>query len=102
MADHDQFDDWLEDEELDAEIRDRIVVDPLILAGKPTIKGTRISVSMILGLVGAGFTWEQIVDDYQPLTTHDIRAAFLYAAHVLGRSNTAALETALARMTAHA
>lgn len=102
MATHDELDDWLAEDELDADVRDRIVVDPLLLAGKPTIKGTRISVSMILSLIGAGFSPEQIVDDYSPLTTQDIRAAILYAAHLLDRPDIEAAEAAHAMLTARA
>jgi len=61
------------------DFRDYIVVDPLILVGKPVIKGTRIPVSLILNLVAHGMTFEEIIDDYPSLTGEDIRAAILYA-----------------------
>jgi uncharacterized protein (DUF433 family) len=67
------------------DFRDRIVVDPKILVGKPVIKGTRIPVSLILNLVAHGFTFAQIIDDYPILTEEDIRAALLYAGARLDR-----------------
>ncbi len=62
----------------------RIVVDPRVMAGKPVVKGTRITVDMILELLAAGMKPEEIVEDYN-LSLEDIRAALLYAAKVLGR-----------------
>ena len=67
------------------DFRDRIVVDPKILVGKPVVKGTRIPVSLILNLVAHGFTFAQIIDDYPILTEEDIRAAILYAGARLDR-----------------
>jgi uncharacterized protein (DUF433 family) len=67
------------DDSYGIDFRDHIVVDPLILVGKPVIKGTRIPVSLILNLVAHGLTFEEIIDDYPSLTVGDIRAAILYA-----------------------
>ena len=61
------------------DFRERVVVDPKVLVGKPTIKGTRIPVSLILNLVGHGGSFAEIVEDYPSLTLDDIRAAILYA-----------------------
>ena len=58
---------------------DRVVCDPNILAGKPTIKGTRVPVSLILNLLGHGVTVAEITEDYPYVTEDDIRAALLYA-----------------------
>lgn len=44
--------------------RVRIVCDPEILMGKPIINGTRISVELALGWLGAGWSLEQVLDDY--------------------------------------
>jgi uncharacterized protein (DUF433 family) len=79
------------DDERPEDFRDRIVVDPRILVGKPVIKGTRIPVSMILNLVAHGFTFDQIVEDYPVLTREDIRAAILYAGARLDREEVYAL-----------
>lgn len=67
------------DNEEAPDFRERIVVDPRILVGKPVVAGTRIPVSKILNLVAHGFTFSQIIDDYPALTEVDIRPALLYA-----------------------
>ncbi len=58
----------------------RIVTDPGILAGKPVIKGTRISVSVILDNLAAEVDIEEIIKSYPSLTKEDIKAALEYAA----------------------
>jgi len=62
---------------------ERIVIDPEIMGGKPVIKGTRITVELILRLLAEGLTVEEILEDYPHLTDEDIRAALLYASKVL-------------------
>ncbi len=62
---------------------DRIVVDPKICSGKPTIRGTRIMVKNILGMVAGGYTLSRIVATYPELTNHDVTAAFEYASQVI-------------------
>ena len=57
-----------------------IVLNPDVLAGKPTIKGTRLSVELVMGLVNAGFTNEAIIASYPRLTNESIRACREYAA----------------------
>jgi len=66
------------------ELLERIVVDPRIMAGKPVIRGTRITVDVILELLAAGMKPEEIAKDYR-ISVEDVRAALLYAAKVLGR-----------------
>ncbi len=63
--------------------RDHIVSDPHILVGKPTLKGTRISVELILSVFGAGWTQEEVLENYPHLTPEMIRAVFAYAADVM-------------------
>jgi uncharacterized protein (DUF433 family) len=63
--------------------KDRIVADSTILCGKPTIKGTRISVQLIVSVLARGWTTEQILHEYDHLTTDDIRACLAYAADAL-------------------
>jgi len=65
------------------ELLDRIVVDPQIMAGKPVIRGTRITVDLILELLATGMKPEEIAEDYK-ISVEDVRAALLYAAKVLG------------------
>ena len=61
--------------------KDRIVKDPRILAGKPTVKGTRISVELVTELLDAG-VWSEpdILRNYPRLTHEDLEACRLYAA----------------------
>ena len=59
---------------------DRITVDPAICHGKPCVKGTRIMVAVILDNLAEGMTPDEIVTEYPPLTTADVRAAIAYAA----------------------
>jgi uncharacterized protein (DUF433 family) len=63
--------------------RDRIVVDPKILVGKPVIKGTRIAVEFVVDLLGRGYTREQVIEEYDHITKEDIQACLAYAAEVL-------------------
>jgi uncharacterized protein (DUF433 family) len=58
----------------------RIVSDPETLHGKPRIKGTRIAVYLIVGLIAAGETIPNILEDFPSLTEEDIKAALQYAA----------------------
>ncbi|MEK6804090.1 MAG: DUF433 domain-containing protein [Nitrospirota bacterium] len=62
---------------------DRIVVDPNICSGKPTIRGTRIMVTNILGMVAGGYTMARIVDAYPELTSDDVTAVLKYASQVI-------------------
>jgi uncharacterized protein (DUF433 family) len=65
---------------------DRVTVDPTICAGKPSIRGTRIYIAIILDALAEGLTPEQIIDHYPSLALEDIRAAVAYAAE-LAREN---------------
>ncbi len=67
-----------------SELLERIVIDSRVMAGKPVIRGTRITVDMILELLAAGMKPEEIAEDYN-ISLEDIRAALLYAAKILGR-----------------
>jgi uncharacterized protein (DUF433 family) len=61
----------------------RIEVNPKIMLGKPVIRGTRITVELILRKLGEGATEAQLLDAYPHLTGEDIRAAMTYAADSL-------------------
>jgi uncharacterized protein (DUF433 family) len=63
--------------------RERIVVDPKILVGKPIIRGTRISVEFVIDLLARGWTTEQILREYDHLTLEDIQACLSYAAELV-------------------
>lgn len=62
---------------------DRITFRKDILRGKPTIRGLRISVEMILELLYKGASRKEILEDYPDLEAEDIQAALLYAHHVI-------------------
>lgn len=61
----------------------RITFNPEVLGGKPLIRGLRISVEMILELLAKGATWQEILEDYPDLEPDDLRAALLYAHHLV-------------------
>lgn len=63
---------------------DRIEINPAICSGKPVIRGTRIMVRNILGMVAGGYSVERILESYPELTAVDITAALEYAARVVG------------------
>ena len=58
--------------------QDHIVSDKQVLLGKPTIKGTRISVELILELFESGWNEKQILESYPSLTENSLRAVFAY------------------------
>jgi uncharacterized protein (DUF433 family) len=61
----------------------RIEVNPAICSGKPVIRGTRIMVRNILGMVAGGYSVDKIVAAYPELTREDVVAAVEYAAEVV-------------------
>ncbi|MGA2543341.1 MAG: DUF433 domain-containing protein [Verrucomicrobiota bacterium] len=64
-------------------MNERIVTDPLVCSGKPVIRGTRIMVRNILGMVAGGYTSERIVQAHPELSPEDVSAALEYAAAVV-------------------
>jgi len=58
----------------------RITFDPNVMGGKPTIRGLRVTVGMIIGLIAAGHNNEEILKAYPYLEADDIREALTYAA----------------------
>lgn len=63
---------------------DRISVDPAVVHGKPVIRGTRVTVQVILELLAAGESVEGLLGQYDELTRDDVYAALEYAASVAG------------------
>jgi len=61
----------------------RIIVNPNILAGKPIIKGTRISVELVLDLLANGWSVESILENYTSLKKEDINAVLEYVDEIL-------------------
>ena len=64
-------------------MEDRISVDPAICAGKPCIRGTRIMVKNILGMIAGGYDAARLLSAYPELTREDIAAALEYASAVI-------------------
>jgi uncharacterized protein (DUF433 family) len=64
------------------ELLDRITIDPEICHGKPCIRGLRYPVEVILQLLSAGATTEDILRDYEDLERDDVLAALAFAARL--------------------
>jgi uncharacterized protein (DUF433 family) len=61
----------------------RIALDPQVLAGKPVIRGTRLSVEFIIGLLADGWSEADILANYSGITHEDIIACLVYARDAL-------------------
>jgi uncharacterized protein (DUF433 family) len=59
---------------------DRITLDPAMMGGKPCIRGMRVTVGTIVGLLAAGHTHQDVLQAYPYLESADIQAALAYAA----------------------
>lgn len=68
----------------DQDLLERITLNPKVMAGKPIIKGTRLTVEYILNLLAHGATTEEVLKEYQGLKPEDIQACFLFATRSLG------------------
>jgi len=65
------------------QLLNRIVIDPEIMVGKPIIKGTRLTVDYVLRLLAQEATFAEIMEEYEDVTTADIRACLLFATRSL-------------------
>lgn len=63
--------------------QERITVDTQVLAGKPVIRGTRLSVEHIVRLLADGWTPEDVLRSYPHITRDDVRACLAYAGDLL-------------------
>jgi uncharacterized protein (DUF433 family) len=72
--------------------QERITVDPKILGGKPTLRGTRISVFQILEALAHDVPWDDLLQDYPELERDDILASIAYAANIVGQERVYPLE----------
>jgi uncharacterized protein (DUF433 family) len=63
--------------------QERIVLDPKIMVGKPTIKGTRLTVEFIIELLAQGWSEGEILRNYPGLTLDDSRACLAFASQRL-------------------
>jgi uncharacterized protein (DUF433 family) len=64
------------------QLSERITIDPAICHGKPTIRGLRYPVELILELLSAGMSYEEILADYPDLEHEDIIAVLAFAARL--------------------
>jgi len=64
-------------------IQERIEVNPEVMLGKPVIRGTRVTVELVLRKLSEGATEADLLDAYPRLTRQDIQAALAYAASSL-------------------
>ncbi len=62
--------------------REHIVVDPAVLVGKPIIKGTRISVELLLDRLADGWSYSEILEAYPHITREQVQAAVTFAAEL--------------------
>lgn len=65
---------------LAVDLRERITIDPAVRSGKPTIRGTRITVADVLEYLAGGMTVEEVLADFPDLTREDVLAALAFAA----------------------
>ncbi len=69
----------------EAELLTRITVNPKVFGGKPIIRGRRIAVEHILGMLAAGDSAETLVEAYPYLQLEDIQACLIFARRLVGR-----------------
>ncbi len=70
---------------------DRIEINPNVMLGKPVIRGTRVTVELILRKLSEGASEADLLDAYPRLTREDIRAAIGYAADMVAHEETVLL-----------
>jgi uncharacterized protein (DUF433 family) len=74
-------------------ITDRIEINPKVMMGKPVIRGTRLTVALILRKLSEGADEEDLMEAYPKLTREDIQAAIRYAADTLAHEETIILSS---------
>jgi len=77
------------------QLLNRISINPNICFGKPCIKGTRIWVSLLLDMMAAGDSFDEILENYPQLTMDDLRAAIAYGSE-MSRERFVEIETVCA------
>ncbi len=78
---------------MDSKLLNRITVNPKICHGKPTIRNKRYTVDLILDLLSAGTTFNEILEDYPKLESEDILACLAYASKLTKYSSYAKIST---------
>lgn len=76
--------------------RERIVCDPDVLVGKPSVKGTRLSAELILGWLAQGWTHEMLLEAYPQLTGEDILAVLAFATEKMREESYTLLDSSAA------
>jgi uncharacterized protein (DUF433 family) len=76
--------------------KDRITVDPKVLVGKPIIRGTRISVELLMERLADGWSTEQILESYPRVTREDVLTAIAFVTEVFREEDYIAIEKASA------
>ncbi len=76
---------------------ERITINPKIFGGKPIMRGRRLAVEHILGMLAAGDNFENILEGYPWLQIEDIQACLLYARRVIGSERIEPLQIAEAQ-----
>lgn len=71
------------------ELLNRITTDREVMIGKPTIRGTRLTVEHLLKALSASLTFEELKEDYPFLEEEDIAACLLYAAQLVEQTHAA-------------
>jgi uncharacterized protein (DUF433 family) len=74
-------------------ITDRIEINPKVMMGKPVIRGTRLTVELILRKLSEGATERDLLEAYPKLSREDIHAAIRYAADTLAHEETIILSS---------
>jgi uncharacterized protein (DUF433 family) len=75
-------------------VTDRIETNPKVMMGKPVVRGTRITVELILRKISEGTSERELLDAYPRLTTDEIKAAIRYAADTLAHEEVVILDSA--------
>jgi uncharacterized protein (DUF433 family) len=81
----------------ESKLLERITINPKIFAGKPIIRGHRLAVEHILGMLAAGDNSETILSGYPWLEAEDIQACLIYARRLVGHERIEPLSMELGR-----
>ena len=65
-------------------MEDRIVINPAVCNGRPSIRGTRISAQTVLEFLGAGDSIEDVLEEYPTLSRDDVLACLRYSSRLMG------------------
>jgi uncharacterized protein (DUF433 family) len=83
----------------DEHLLERITLNPKVMAGKPVIRGTRLTVEYILNLLAHGATAQEVLEEYEGLTAEDVQACLLFASKSMESADFMPLAPELAETT---